>query len=162
MQDYVIENNSGLQFVADNTVRFIAVAGANLILSEVNTLNFYLQQGDNIFIREIGFFVPYQYSRGSLGDSYIELQWQNRLGTATGTLFGFGGAFGRVFVPEFNQWQAINSFCSYPALAAGDYRLRVSLVNANVNQINGPAILNGDTITCKIAMRVSSNFLMSA
>lgn len=163
MPQYFIKNSSGIEFTADNTVKSLSIDEINLIdMQDSLNTSLYFQAGDNIFLHEIGIFIPYQFSRGALGDAELLLQWENRGATVTGTWLNLGDSLGRITIPEFNQFIAINTALMYPlGSIITDYKMRFVLVNADVNQINGPAILNGDLISCQLIARVTTNFLMS-
>ena len=130
----------------------------------VDTDNLYefIQEGDNLLIHDMGLFIPYQYSRGAQSQTQVTIGWQTRDSSQNGNWNNIGDSQNALLIPEYNQWIQINAWLPWPyPTIPQDIRMRVTIGAADVNQINAPAILNGDTITSKLMFRVSSNLKLS-
>lgn len=143
-------------FVANNAVKEIAINASNNNYFETGLGLKNIVAGDNISLLSVKPMFPHQYCKGT-GSPLLQIEYELVAG-------------GTVVIPELGQ----DGVISYPDVeeyyfghegkgvylevpTTGSFYLRIKSVGLNVSQVNGPAVLNGDTFYINWILKMLHN-----
>lgn len=157
-----IYNHTAGQFIftADNTLSEVSIvtSGEDDLYSGFN----YFPEGCGVLIEAVSIVYPFQYSQGNIDPIKLNIAWRNKTSTQFGNLEQFGNA-GELLIPEPNNFIDVNNYINYPGVPGdGSWVITGDILSGTVNQINGPAILQGLDLDIKIFLRIRTALGMVA
>lgn len=144
-------------FVANNAVKEIAINASNNNYFETGLGLKTFVFGDRISLLSIKPMFPHQYCKGT-GSPVLRIEYEKVAGGAvTIPELGQDGVISYPDVEEYYLGREGKGVYLESVPITGAFYLRIKSAALNVSQVNGPAILNGDTFYINWILKISHN-----